>query len=302
MTLRRLVPPLLLGTALAASATAGAVLGARAQDGEVAPQRDRHASITEGLDCSACHTTAGWAMGTGTGGRGFDHARTGFPLTGVHRMASCTDCHQAGLETRRDCASCHEDEHQGRLGRGCDRCHSSRAWADTRPLEMHRATRLPLTGMHALADCTQCHLRPGERAWSAPPAECVSCHAEDAARTDTHPDHLGRMGAAPFPRDCAQCHRPSGWSPAIVPDPTMLPLVESLVAPADHEVRFPIRRGAHRGLSCDSCHASPDVPRAVECVGCHAHDRIRLARIHGGTAIPTDGAGCLACHPGGMRR
>lgn len=297
----------LLATLLGLAAAAGAVVGARAQEAGRAspstrPRAGHHASITEGLDCSACHTTEGWAMSRGgSAGRGFDHARTGFPLTGQHRSATCTECHGAGVETRRECASCHEDEHQGRLGRSCDRCHTSRSWADTRPIEIHRMTRLPLTGMHVLADCTQCHVRTGERQWSAPPSECVSCHAEDVARTDVHPDHLGRGGSAPFPRDCAQCHRPSGWSPAIV-DPTLLPGTAMLVAPPDHEVRFPISRGSHRGLSCDSCHVSEDVPRAIGCVGCHAHDRVRLARTHRGTAMATDGAGCLACHPGGMRR
>ena len=260
-----------------------------------------HGSITDGVDCIACHTTEGWSLlGGGRAGRGFDHARTGFPLTARHRGAACGQCHRSGEETRRACVSCHEDEHQGRLGRSCDRCHSARGWSDTRPLELHRATRLPLTGMHALADCTQCHVRTGEREWSAPPAECVSCHADDAA-IDVHPDHLGRSGAPPFPRDCALCHRPSGWSPAIV-DPATLPLVESLVAPPDHEARFRISSGSHRGLSCDGCHVEPESPRRIECVGCHAHDRTRLAASHRGTPIATDGAGCLHCHPGGMRR
>ncbi len=260
-----------------------------------------HGSITDGVDCIACHTTEGWSlMGGGRAGRGFDHGRTGFPLTGRHRSAGCAQCHHAGEETRRDCASCHEDDHQGRLGRSCDRCHTSRAWNDTRPLELHRATRLPLSGMHALADCTQCHFRAGERQWSAPPAECVSCHADDAA-ADVHPDHLGRAGDPPFPRDCGQCHRPSGWSPAIV-DPATLPLLESLVAPPEHEARFRIASGSHRGLGCESCHASLETPRAVECVGCHAHDRVRLATTHRGMPIATDGPGCLHCHPGGMRR
>jgi hypothetical protein len=253
-----------------------------------------HGSITDGVDCIACHTTAGWSLlGGGSAGRGFDHARTGFPLTGRHRGAGCADCHHPGEATRRDCVGCHADDHEGRLGRACDRCHSPRAWNDTRPLELHRATRLPLSGMHAVADCTQCHVRTGQRAWSQPSAECVSCHAGDAG--DAHPDH------ATLPRDCGQCHRPMGWSPAIV-DPATLPLVEGLVAPPEHEARFRIASGAHRGLACESCHASEASPRAVECVGCHAHDRVRLAVTHRGMPVATDGAGCLACHPGGMRR
>lgn len=260
-----------------------------------------HGSITDGVDCIACHTTQGWSLSAGTGaGRGFDHGRTGFPLTARHRGPGCGECHRSGEATRRDCASCHDDPHQGRLGRTCDRCHSARGWSDTRALELHRASRLPLTGMHVLADCTQCHLRTGEREWSSPPSECVACHADDLA-DDVHPDHLGRGGGMPFPRDCAQCHRPSGWSPAVV-DPATLPLVESLVAPEDHEGRFRIGSGSHRGLACESCHVAPASPRLLECVGCHVHDRVRLLTDHRGAAVATDAAGCLRCHPGGMRR
>lgn len=262
-----------------------------------------HGSITDGVDCIACHTTEGWSFlggGGGGGARGFDHGRTGFPLTARHRGPGCGECHRSGEATRRDCASCHDDPHQGRLGRTCDRCHSARGWTDSRALEQHRATRLPLTGMHVLADCTQCHLRTGEREWSAPPSECVACHAGELA-LDVHPDHLGRAGSAPFPRNCEECHRPSGWSPAVV-DPATLPLVESLVAPADHEARFRIASGSHRGLACESCHTAEASPRVLECVGCHAHDRVRLSTDHRGAVVATDAAGCLRCHPGGMRR
>lgn len=261
----------------------------------------RHASVTSGMDCSACHTPDGWGMAAGAeAGRGFDHARTGFPLVGRHSAITCVRCHQADVQIERDCVSCHEDAHQSRLGRDCERCHTAVRWSDTRPFEIHRTTRLPLTGMHALLDCTECHRRTGDREFTAVPADCFSCHEADYRRPDTHPDHTGTTGHAPFPRDCAMCHVTIGWSPAFV-DPTAVTGALAS-APPEHESIFPIRIGPHREIACVQCHLAPEVPRAVECTGCHTHDPVRLRQIHGGELVATDGAGCLGCHPGGSAR
>ncbi len=79
-----------------------------------------HGSITEGMDCSACHTPDGWKLAAGAGG-GFDHSRTGFPLLGGHRAAACTGCHDGRKELPTACAGCHaaNDPHAGRLGHAC---------------------------------------------------------------------------------------------------------------------------------------------------------------------------------------
>jgi len=152
-----LMPLATLVVALAGAFALGALLAPRgdAQDhgraaprGVSAPPPSRgHASITAGMDCSACHSPAGWAMSASAGaGRGFDHTRTGFPLLGRHARTSCTQCHRADVHIRRECAACHQDAHMGQLGRDCQRCHDSFRWSNVRGLEMHRSTRLPLTG------------------------------------------------------------------------------------------------------------------------------------------------------------
>lgn len=279
----------------------GAATGLEAQAGGA--RASRHASITEGLDCANCHTTRGWSMADGPGaGRGFDHARTGFPLSGRHGLATCAECHRRDVEMRRECVSCHADDHHaGRLGRDCDRCHRSTDWRDTSPLEVHRSTRLPLTGMHVLADCTECHGRVEEREFTAPPADCFACHADAYRRLDVHPVHAGTATAAPFPRDCALCHVATAWSPALF-DPTSVAVAPLTTAPPEHETFFPIRHGAHRDLPCAGCHVELEMPRLVECAGCHAHDPVTLARQHGGALVSPDAASCLGCHPGGMAR
>lgn len=263
-------------------------------------------TLFEGVDCVACHTTEGWNLaGGGDGGSGgFDHARTGFPLTGRHRRVACNDCHVPNRTITRACNGCHQDSHDGRLGQTCDSCHSARTWTRTTAFERHRRTRLPLTGMHALADCSECHQRADARRMSDVPAECFACHEAEYRRASTHPNHAGDPAdpaALPFPRDCSLCHRATGWSPAIV-DPATLPRTMGLTAGPSHELSFPIASGPHRGATCDACHRAPSVPRAVSCSGCHVHDFARIRAQHRVAVAPDDAAACLRCHPGGARR
>src|SRR5688572_14389346 len=47
-----------------------------------APSAFGHGSVTEGMDCAACHTPDSWKQVVqATDGAGFDHSKTGFPLT-----------------------------------------------------------------------------------------------------------------------------------------------------------------------------------------------------------------------------
>ncbi|MCA9577587.1 MAG: hypothetical protein KC668_19255 [Myxococcales bacterium] len=261
--------------------------------------RRTHQSLTENLACSACHSTEGWSLAVGTGGRGFDHAQTGFPLTGQHAAVACAQCHVDGQRTLRACVSCHQDtQHQGRLGRDCAQCHNAVSWRQTDAIAVHRNTRLPLTGMHVLADCTGCHRRTGERQWTDVPADCFACHARDYFDLGTHPLHSGHGGGEPFPRDCGLCHRPSSWSPAFASVSTV-DGSRGAVTQIDHDLRFRISAGSHRGAPCESCHASASLPQRLRCAdGCHAH---RLAAITSQHARPVSlrAEACLSCHPGG---
>lgn len=263
-----------------------------------------HGSITEGIDCSTCHSTAGWkTLVAGEPGAGFDHARTGFPLTGRHQQQPCIACHNATQKLTRQCSGCHEEPHARRLGQQCDGCHSAQDWRATSAIAQHAQTRLPLSGMHALAECTDCHRRTDARRFGPVPADCYACHADDYRRGDVHPLHVGVPGDAtrpPFPKDCAFCHRASGWSPALFASGTAAVQALSMRAPADHELRFPIRSGSHRGAQCGDCHRESGAMRDVRCTGCHAHGPAALRQAHAalGSAARTGGA-CLSCHPGG---
>ncbi len=266
--------------------------------------RRHRKSILKGLDCSACHTTDGWALSNRAGAKGgFDHARTGFPLTGEHSKTLCTECHQPKRRARRDCYTCHTDRHRGRLGRQCDSCHNSRSWAETRSIRRHRLTRLPLTGVHAVLDCTSCHLRRNEREFLPVPADCFACHQDDYRRSDVHPSHQGTPGdpsARALSRNCEQCHRPSGWTPAVV-DP--MSVQNALTRQRrDHDQFFVLSYGKHRGAECRSCHRSTRSSRLVSCNGCHAHSRTTIRRQHGRFISSQSAGRCLSCHPRGAAR
>jgi hypothetical protein len=260
--------------------------------------------FTDNVACTACHnTSAWWAKGASGQTEKFDHSTTGFPLTGGHVNAACVDCHNATKVLKRTCSSCHDDFHRGRLSQSCDNCHSPAGWKVTRPLDIHRFTRFPLTGMHVLADCTECHVRASERRFTDAPVACFACHEKDYRRPGIFPVHAGTATTPPLPRDCSVCHRAVAWVPAMVPSTIAVATVRSLLSapPPNHDLRFPISFGVHRAAVCSDCHSSQAVPRAVRCIGCHAHEPAVLAQQHR-QPVATDGAGCLSCHLGGARR
>jgi hypothetical protein len=265
-----------------------------------------HDGTVDDIDCSACHTADGWQLAATAGTSGFDHDRTGFALRGAHVQTRCTDCHAGRSRPATGCDGCHRDAHQGRNAGTCAECHTATAWSDTRTLDQHRRTRMPLTGRHAMIDCTACHRRSGERALSDLPADCYGCHRAEYHAIVVHPIHDGSSGSAPFSRDCGLCHRTTGWQPAIA-NPAGLPSSPGAVAarvivpsqPLDHEAKFPLATGSHRGAACAACH--PDARRAqrVRCDGCHQDSSLRAQHR---APVSRSAAACLGCHPRGAAR
>jgi hypothetical protein len=269
-------------------------------DGAAAPGSP-HGSAISDMDCSACHTTGGWALDDEAArGGGFDHAVTGFPLLGQHEATACSGCHQGGLRLSQECDRCHRDPHARRLGDSCAECHRPSAWSDTQTLARHRRSRMPLTGRHAIIECAACHRRQDARGYAATPTDCYACHAAEYRR-NIHPDHDGDPadpGLAPFPRQCGRCHNTVAWSPAVV---VAARIASGLsLAPARHDARFVVSRGPHRSAECRDCHASPARPRLVVCSGCHS--RAALGPQHRRAKLDLAPQACLRCHPGGRAR
>ncbi len=259
------------------------------------PAPAAHGGFVGDMDCAACHTADGWQLAQTAGASGFDHGRTGFPLRGAHVQLACTKCHTGGAKPSTSCDGCHRDPHRGRNDGSCAECHTATAWSDTQILERHRRTRMPLTGRHAMIDCTACHRRSGAQFQSDVPADCYACHRTEYHASTVHPVHDGSTGSAAFSRNCGQCHRTSGWEPAITsPDALM-----RTAARIDHDAAFLLTTGSHRAASCTSCHPDSRRTQLVRCDACHQDTALRMQHR---AAVSRSAAACLGCHPRGAAR
>ncbi len=252
-----------------------------------------------GKDCASCHNATDWHQVVR-----FDHARTGWALTGAHGKAACATCHatptiNAGLDARgvrkplwkpvphQDCVACHKDPHAGRFTGACARCHTTDAWTrvDSKGFD-HEQTRYPLRGRHAAVKCESCH--DPRRGGKHPRfAACADCHSDA---------HAGQATVAGQPRDCATCHDVKGFAVSTWPV-------------AEHQRTRYALDGAHAAAACAGCHVrvperSSEAaalgtarvrmrPKHAQCGDCHADPH--AGRFSAGGARPHQ-AGCLACH------
>lgn len=164
-----------------------------------APEEPHRGAL--GANCASCHNESRWAPASG-----FDHVRTGFPLTGRHRAITCSACHADKRFAARGvtCASCHADtRHTGRFGRApdCATCHTTSRWEEW-TFDHARRTGYALDGRHARLQCYDCHSRAAQSARLG--STCAECHRADDI-------HRGEFGA-----NCAQCHTTSTWKDAAV--------------------------------------------------------------------------------------
>jgi hypothetical protein len=175
---------------------------------EIADTTSLHGRIGSAAGCLACHTEHNGPSGNLTrfDGRGFDHARYGFPLTGGHADLACTECH-GGASQRLDfrapaaqCVDCHreDDPHGGELGDACGECHGPVRWED-----VTFDHGFPLThGSREPVKCDVCH-RDAPRSYGT--YSCYGCH--EHSPEDIREEHLDE-GIRDFD-DCMSCH-PTG--------------------------------------------------------------------------------------------
>ena len=208
--------------------------------------------------CESCHSTAGWKPVT------FDHSRTGFPLEGRHRAASCAGCHRSSQDFSApvpvSCAACHKDVHTGEFGARCQSCHDPRDWTSRFDVNAHQRTNFPLVGRHASIPCEECHLEQRDRRFTRATLDCYACHQADYARTAlTSVDHA-RAG---FGTDCKSCHFTTRFKGA------------QFVA---HRTCFQIDAGPHANIACLKCHTTLSTAVVTgacsgsdfSCIQCHA--------------------------------
>ena len=226
-------------------------------------------------DCSVCHSTTTWA------GAVFDHATTGFTLTGAHVSVGCADCHVAGrfAGTPTQCIGCHQadfdktsnpNHHQAGISTTCETCHTTANWQNAK--FDHTLSSFPLTGAHLTVPCEQCHLNGN---FTTAATQCSGCHLTDF-KNALNPNHV----AAGFPQDCSICHTTVQWQGAQF----------------DHNAatKFPLT-GAHTKVDCAQCHANNVFAgTATQCVGCHLTDFNSANNPpHATGGLPQD---CTMCH------
>ena len=171
---------------------------------------DPHAGANS-LRCEACHTARSWEVPRNF----FNHDKTRFPLSGVHAALACETCHrnirgESLATTPTDCDTCHiQDRSRGtpnHVASGflrCGRCHTTSSWTGA----TYRHRTYALVGVHALQQCTDCHLG------SASPfglagggTDCLLCHQPQFNSTASTPGVPNHTVGAPFGSDCGRCH------------------------------------------------------------------------------------------------
>jgi hypothetical protein len=174
---------------------------------------------------------------------------------GCHEAADTVGMHR-GLSRAAfdDCGQCHRAHEWELEGASCLSCHRATATAP------RQATAAGFTAQfahrqHQNVDCRACHSsREGHGALTIRTAtDCQACH---------HGTASSQPAAA-----CAACHTAS----AIARPYPVTASVRTSVRPAAQTRVLPFRHPEHRGISCETCHATP-VTRAVsrDCASCHA--------------------------------
>lgn len=235
--------------------------------------------------------------------KAFDHTLVGLELAGRHTELGCVECHvhaeaevlaegqKRFLGLSRDCASCHQDPHGGRMQHACATCHSQTDWQQ-RDVAWHQRI-LPLDGGHAGLDCRTCHqeeslhalerLQPG----ASSARGCTDCHVSP------HGDAFVRGNAAAagvaVASSCTQCHP---FTHQRFADPA------TTVTPEQHRHGGFALTAPHAEAACADCH-QPGASwaerhpgrRASDCRSCHQDP-------HGGQfdSGPHASLGCVACH------
>jgi len=255
-----------------------------------------HLSPASSQECSRCHSEHNgedfplikWDVKT------FEHRQTGYALEGKHAGLACERCHTAarisatarsqikikdlnrtflGLST--SCVTCHQDQHQGRLGENCAQCHSYSDWKTVTMGQFdHSKTKYPLTGLHAAVACAKCHT-PGPdnkpRYTGIAFGKCSDCHSDP---------HRGS-----FAQTCQSCHNTSGWKKVSA---------QTVSERFDHAgTKYPLL-GKHQAVECAKCHQGGDFKKAIpfqKCMDCHQPDPHQ-----GQFAKRPDGGECAACH------
>ncbi|MEQ1855896.1 MAG: hypothetical protein ABL963_05450, partial [Longimicrobiales bacterium] len=121
--------PLVLARKTDAGALARTYLGLPTECAGCHRDESPHGDQFGAQACAECHDAGDWESASA-----FDHARTDFPLDGLHAGVDCADCHGTGATARYEglpaaaCSDCHADPHDGAMEGTCSGCHDTGGW------------------------------------------------------------------------------------------------------------------------------------------------------------------------------
>ena len=229
--------------------------------------------------CETCHDAIAWTDGK------FDHAQTGWALTGSHTVPprACGDCHVSNNYKLNNpaCIACHLNDYNtatnpNHVAAGfpqtCEVCHDTIKWTDAN--FDHSKTAFPLTGSHTVPPraCTDCHVNNN---YTTLPTDCYGCH-KAVYQSTTNPNHI----AAGFPTTCQTCHDTIKWA-----DGTF------------NHTWFPTNHGNANGV-CSTCHTNPNDYSVFTCTNCHT--KSQTDQNHQGVnGYVYNSVNCYQCHKGG---
>ena len=254
-------------------------------------------------NCSTCHDTIAWTDTTG-----FNHASTGWALTGVHTTTPCASCHTNNnytlTQANTDCYGCHTTDWNKTQTLGgnvpnhvsagfptsqCSQCHDTTSWADA--TFNHSTTGFPLTNSHQLApagkvaNCAQCHVN-NNYALNIAPTDCANagCHLTTWQQTN-NPTHSA-AGPAFAAANCSTCHDTIAWTD---------------VTGFNHASTGFALTGVHATTPCAQCHVNNNYSlTSTDCYGCHTADWNKTQTLggnvpnHVSAGFPT--SQCSQCH------
>jgi len=233
--------------------------------------------------CDDCHSDKSFNQFIGE--KRFNHERTKFSLKGKHKSTACFTCHTQTSDPLRvfqdnlgiaenNCVKCHEDQHEGRFGLDCNKCHKESGFMDLKSMDSfdHNVTDFALIGKHIEVDCKKCH----EASYSDPIdfSNCKNCHDDY---------HNGEFVNENQSADCVDCHSvDQGFD-------------YSLFTIEMHaESKFPLE-GAHIATPCFACHIDEEDDHwkfreiGLTCIECHEN-------IHDDQFAVDGVTNCTRCH------
>jgi hypothetical protein len=240
--------------------------------------------------CETCHDTSQWIDGT------FNHASTGFQLTGAHTVPprGCTDCHINSNYSLNStlCYSCHQKDYAGTTSPAhgsagfpttCEVCHDTNLWTDS--TFNHSNTAFPLIGQHTVPprQCADCHVNNN---YTTLPTACIGCHATDY-NTNSVPLHGSSTNSQFFPTTCLNCHdtTENTWANATFPH--------------TNYTQFSTSHGNAGGV-CSACHTTLGNLTIFQCTGCHGNNNSNNFQHPNVGGYVYNSVACYQCHPSGQ--